>query len=296
MGSYIVVGAGPVGRETARLLAGEGHKVTLTSRNAGSLDAGPVRTVSADATDADALARLSDGADAIFMCAMAAYDRWPTDFFPILDGTVQAAEAVGAKLLIVGNVYGYGENAPNPLTPDRALDPTTRKGIVRSIMWERAFRSKAPAIEIRAGDFLGPDAVTYFSLLALPSLLKGGAVGFLGSFDQPHAWSYTKDVARTLVAASRYEGDWNRAFMAPVQHATVRELIAKVAAIRNLVMPELNVLPPATLQAIGAGEMIEMAYQFEKPLLVDTTETETLLGVSASNLDDMLEDNLRDFK
>lgn len=51
------------------------------------MDAGAVRTVSTDATDVEALARLSDGADAIFMCAMAAYHRWQTDFFPILDGT-----------------------------------------------------------------------------------------------------------------------------------------------------------------------------------------------------------------
>ncbi|MHC2569812.1 NAD(P)H-binding protein [Rhizobium leguminosarum] len=295
MGSYIVVGAGPVGRETARLLAEEGHQVTLTSRNVGSADAG-VRTVSADATDAEALARLGDGADAIFMCAMAAYHRWPTDFFPILDGTVQAAETVGAKLLIVGNVYGYGQNAPNPLTAEGVLDPTTRKGTVRAIMWERALRSKVPALEIRPGDYLGSGAVTYFGLLALPSLLKGTDVGFLGSFDEPHAWSYTKDVARTLVAASKYEGAWDRAFMAPVQHATVRELVTKVAAIRNLPVPDMKILPPSTLEAIGAGEMIEMSYQFEKPLLVDASETETLLKVAASDLDEMLEDTLREFK
>ena len=46
MSHYVIVGAGPVGRETARLLAEEGHSVILTSRNAGSLNAGDVRTVS----------------------------------------------------------------------------------------------------------------------------------------------------------------------------------------------------------------------------------------------------------
>jgi NAD(P)-dependent dehydrogenase (short-subunit alcohol dehydrogenase family) len=53
---YVVVGAGPVGREMARLAAEEGRDVVLTSRRAGSIQAGSVRTVSADATDPSQLA------------------------------------------------------------------------------------------------------------------------------------------------------------------------------------------------------------------------------------------------
>ena len=78
MNSYVVVGAGPVGRETARLLAEQGHRVILTSRNAGAIDLPAVRTVSADATDAVELARISKGADVLFMCAMAPYDEQAT--------------------------------------------------------------------------------------------------------------------------------------------------------------------------------------------------------------------------
>ena len=215
MSRYVIVGAGPVGRETARLLAEEGHSVILTSRNAGSLSAGAVRTVSSDATDAAQLAGLAKGADAIFMCAMAAYHRWPTDFFPIMDGTVKAAEQVGARLLVLGNVYGYGAGAASPLTSDLEPDPSSRKGTTRHIMWQRARRSSIPAIEVRASDYLGQGAVTYFSLLALPSLLKNEPVSFLGDPDAAHSWSFTKDTARTLVAASRYTGEWGRAFHVP---------------------------------------------------------------------------------
>ncbi|TGS02292.1 NAD-dependent epimerase/dehydratase family protein, partial [Mesorhizobium sp. M2E.F.Ca.ET.209.01.1.1] len=111
MSFYVVVGAGPVGRETARLLGEEGHDVVLTSRSVGSNGLRNVRAVQADATDASDLARVCQGADAIFMCAMATYHRWPTDFFPIIDGTVRAAETVRAKLIVLGNLYGYGENA-----------------------------------------------------------------------------------------------------------------------------------------------------------------------------------------
>ncbi|MGY8710652.1 NAD(P)H-binding protein [Bradyrhizobium sp. 18BD] len=292
MSHYLVVGAGPVGSETARLLAEEGRSVILTSRNPGSLDIAGVRMVSADATDAAQLAELAKGADAIFMCAMAAYHRWPTDFFPIMDGTVKAAEQVGAKLLVVGNVYGYGAGATSPLTPELEPDPTSRKGTTRHIMWQRAVRSNVPAIEVRASDYLGKGAVAYFSLLALPSLLKNEPVSFLGDPDVAHAWSFTKDVAKTLIAASRFTGDWGRAFHVPSQSASVRELVCRFAVALKIDVPDLLRLTAADLEAIGFSEGIEMSYLFERPLLLDAGETEKLLGVTASSLDMMIRDTL----
>lgn len=292
MGSYVIVGAGPVGRETARLLAADGHSVILTSRNAGALDIPNVRTISSDATDAAQLAGLSKGADAIFMCAMAAYHRWPTDFFPIMDGTVKTAEQVGARLIVLGNVYGYGERAASPLTPDLEPDPTTRKGTARHIMWQRAVRSNIPALEVRASDYLGEGAVAYFTLLALPSLLRSEPVSFLGNPDAMHAWSFTKDTAKTLVAASRFTGEWGRAFHVPSQLASVRELVHKFAAALKIEVPNLLPLTPAGLEGIGFHEAIEMSYLFEKPLLVDAGDTEKLLGVTASRLDTMVRDTL----
>ncbi len=293
MGTYVIVGAGPVGRETARLLAEEGHNVVLTSRNAGSLDAANVRTISSDATDAARLAGISKGADAIFMCAMAAYHRWPTDFFPIMDGTVKAAGQVGARLIVLGNVYGYGERAASPLTPDLEPDPTTRKGTARHIMWQRAVRSNVPSLEVRASDYLGEGAVTYFSLLALPSLLRNEPVSFLGNPDAMHAWSFTKDTARTLVAASRFTaGEWGRAFHVPSQPASVRDLVKKFAAALKIEVPNLLPLTPVELERIGFHEAIEMSYLFEKPLLVDAGDTEKLLDVTASSLDTMIRDTL----
>jgi len=294
MSTYVVVGAGPVGVETARLLGEEGHDVVLTSRGVGTIDLEHVRTVQADATDAAALARISQGAEAIFMCAMAPYDRWPTDFFPIMDGVTRAAEIVGAKLVVLGNVYGYGANAMGPLRFDQPLDPTSRKGTVRTIMWQRALRASVPAIEIRPSDYLGYGAVTYFSLLALPSLLESKPVAFLGDLDANHAWAFTKDVAKTLVAASSYSGEWGRAFHVPSQHISPRELMQRTAAMLGKELPNVSTYSHAQMEAFGMHELVEMSYLFENPLLVDSSDSEATLGVKAQSLDVMIADTLRD--
>ncbi|WP_342202926.1 NAD-dependent epimerase/dehydratase family protein [Mesorhizobium carmichaelinearum] len=294
MSFYVVVGAGPVGRETARLLGEEGHDVVLTSRSIGSNALPNVRTMQADATNASDLSRICRGADAIFMCAMATYHRWPTDFFPIIDGTVRAAEAVGAKLIVLGNLYGYGENADSPLRSDLPLDPTSRKGTARTIMWQRAVRASVPAIEIRSSDYLGLGAISYFSLIALPSIVEGKPTAFIGNLDANHAWTFTRDVASTLVAASRYKGEWDRAFHVPSQYASPRELIQKTAAMLAREVLEIRSYSVAEMEAMGMHEAVEMSYLFDSPFLVDASDTEALLGVKASSLEDMIADTLRD--
>ncbi|TIO06154.1 NAD-dependent epimerase/dehydratase family protein [Mesorhizobium sp.] len=294
MSTYVVVGTGPVGLETARLLGEDGHEVVLTSRGVGSIDLKHVRAVQADATDADALARISRGADAVFMCAMAAYDRWPIDFFPIMDGVTRAAEMVNAKLIVLGNLYGYGANAKGQLRPDLPLDPTSRKGTVRTIMWQRALGAGVPAIEVRSSDYLGYGAVTYFSILALPSLLEAKPVTFLGNLDADHAWTFTKDVARTLVAASSYAGEWGRAFHVPSQHASPRDIMQKTSAMLGKKLPEVSTYSHDQMDALGMHELVEMSYLFESPLLVDSSDSETSLGVSAQSIDVMIADTLRE--
>ena len=214
--------------------------------------------------------------------------------FPIIDGTVRAAEAVGAKLIVLGNLYGYGRNGENPLRSDMPLDPNSKKGTARTIMWQRAARASVPAIEIRSSDYLGHGAISYFSLIALPSIIESKPTAFIGDLDATHAWSFTKDVASTLVAASRYTGEWGRAFHVPSQHASPRQLIRKTAAMLAREVSEIRSYSVAEMEALGMHELIEMSYLFESPLLVDSSDTEALLGVKASSLEEMLADTLRD--
>lgn len=293
MTKYVVVGVGPVGTETARLLAEAGHDVVLASRSVSPSAIENVEAVQVDATDAKALASISKGAETIFMCAMAPYHRWPTDYFPIADGVTKAAEAVGAKQVIAGNCYCYGENAASPLRWDTPIDPTTRKGAVRTIMWQRALRSEVPAIEVRSGDYLGQNVIATFTLLVLPNLLAGKPVTFLGDIDASHAWAYTKDVARTLVAASNYRGEWNRAFHAPSQHASPREVIHKAATMLGKSVPEIGAYTIAQLAEHGMQELVEMIYLFDRPQLIDSSDAASELGIQAQSLEVMIADTVR---
>jgi len=297
MALFVVVGAGPVGREVARLLVAEGHSVRLISRTGMGIPGDGVENVHLDARDGEALARISSSAEAIFMCAMAPYTRWPTDFPPIMDGVLTAAKRVGARLLIAGNVYGYGEQARSTLTPDLPLAPTSIKGRVRVAMWRSALSSGVPVIEVRASDYLGQGAGSLFTLAGLPSLLAGNEVVLPGDMEVPHAWTFTKDVARTLVAASRYSGDWGRAFHVPSWHVSVRGLVHRFSISLGVIMPDLRSLSLRQVSVLAQEDELmreigEIYYLLEKPYFLDATDTERLLGVVASSPDLLVEDTL----
>jgi len=96
------------------------------------------------------------------------------------------------------------------------------------------------------------------------------------------------------VAASRYTDEWGRAFHVPSQYASPRELVRKAAAMLGREVSDLRSYAVSEMEALGMQEVVEMRYLFDRPLLVDSSDTEHLLGVTASSLDAMIADTLRD--
>ena len=52
----------------------------------------------------------------------------------------------------------------------------------------------------RGADYVGPQAQSHLGDRVAPRLLAGKNVQVLESPDTPHTWTYTRDMARTLVA------------------------------------------------------------------------------------------------
>jgi hypothetical protein len=68
----------------------------------------------------------------------------------------------------------------------------------------------------------------------------------------------------------------------------------KTAAMLRREVSEVRSYSVSEMEALGMHELIEMSYLFERPLLVDSSDAEALLGVKASGLEVMIADTLRD--
>jgi nucleoside-diphosphate-sugar epimerase len=292
MALHVIVGKGPVGSATARVLRERGEQVRIVSRSGGD---GPEH-VALDATDAAALIRAAAGAAVVYNCANPAYHRWPVDWPPLAAALLDAAEATGAVLVTTGNLYGYGPVA-GPITDDLPLAATGTKGRVRARMWTDALaRHEAGRVrvtEARASDFYGPGVGDQSHLTRqLPAIRKGRMAWVLGDPDAPHSWTYVPDVARTLVRLGEDERAWGRAWHVPTaEPLSQREAIGRLCRAAGVDPVRVRQIPWAVVRAAGAAvpllrELRETRHQVDAPFVLDSSRTTAVFGEEPTPLDD----------
>lgn len=307
--SALVIGAtGGIGGEVARVLKARAWAVRALHRDADRVRAREpgLDWVQGDAMDAASVCRAAEGVSVIVHAVNPpGYRNWAGLVLPMLDSTIAAATASGARVLLPGTVYNYGPDAGDAVGEDAPQNPVTRKGAIRVEMerrLERADSAGATALIVRAGDFYGPSSGNNW--------LTQGMVPTSGPlkrvFDPAHhgtghAWAYLPDLAETMVrllerrdelaAFERFHfgGTWvddNRVFAEGIRKAAGRPN----APIRAFPWAVVHALAPFHETA---GEMREMIYLWQRPLrLVDAKLRRFLGQVPATPLDAALRTTL----
>jgi nucleoside-diphosphate-sugar epimerase len=290
---HLILGAGPVGRATASLLARRGDDVVLASRSGTGPELPGVRRLALDASDAPALTRAATGAAVIYNCMNpGGYTRWETEWPPLQTAMLAAAGSTGAVLATVSNLYMHGPQSQGAvLTPESPEDGTDHKGLLRGAMDREALAAhrsgRIRTVIVRASDYVGAGVgPNGMGTRLVPGALAGKRAVFLGDPDQPHSWTDVADVAATLVAAAADPRVHGRVWFAATNPPrTQRELLAEVLAAVGKPMVQTARLPGWALKALGAmvpfvRELQGVQYQFTRPWVIDSEATERELGIT----------------
>jgi nucleoside-diphosphate-sugar epimerase len=301
---HVIVGKGPIGSTTAQQLLEDGAQVRVLSRS-GAPAPDDLRSladadhVAVDASDAEALSRACAGADVVYNCVNPAYHRWATDWPPVADALLTAAETHDAVLVTAANLYVYGP-VRGTMTERTPLRSTDTKGRVRAAMWEQALArheaGRVRATEVRASDYLGPRALvtSHVGERLLAPVLAQKTVRPVGDVDQQHSWTYLPDLARALVAAGATEAAWGSPWHAPSPPPrTYREVAESVARAAGVASPRISPLPMWAVGAVGVvnpmmREIHRIGYQFTEPFVMGSTESEQVLGVAPTDWDEIV--------
>ncbi|MDT4908003.1 MAG: hypothetical protein QOI69_1244 [Pseudonocardiales bacterium] len=290
MALHVIVGAGPVGSAVARELLAKGEKVRMVTRSGSGLDG--TDKVAADAGDAARLSELAGGAAAIYNCVNPPYYRWATDWPPVANALLAAAESSGAVLATTGNLYGYG-HVGAAMTEATPLAATGTKGRVRNQMSRDAFAAheagRIRTFEVRGSDYLGGKNI--LSVIIVPALRKGRTAFVPADLDAPHTWTNIEDVAKLLVVGAADERAWGRAWHVPSAPAcSVRELTA-IAARQLGAQAKVRSMPVSVLWSVGlfnreVRELRETQHQFRKPFILDSSAAEATFGLQPASLEE----------
>jgi nucleoside-diphosphate-sugar epimerase len=305
MSEYLVVGAGATGGSVARLLAEQDNEVRLITRSGSGPDHPLISRIAADASDAETIGGLALGCHAIFNCANPRYHRWSTDWPPIAHALLVAAERSGSVLVTLGNLYPYGR-PEGPMSTDSPFLADYEKAQVRARMWTDSLEAhdsgRIRATEVRASDFVGPHSQSVLGDRVIPRVLRGKGCQVIGNPDQPHSWTYTGDVAATLVECARNPPAWGRAWHVPTNPArTQREAIDDIADVAGVPRVRISTIPSVAIRAMGVfspmmRELPKTAYQFTAPFVIDDSATRRVFGLQPTEWTEVLRTTIESYR
>jgi nucleoside-diphosphate-sugar epimerase len=294
--TVLVLGAtGGIGGETARQLRAAGWHVRALHRDPARVSASApgFEWRAGDAMNAADVLDAARGVDVIVHAVNPpGYRRWSELVLPMMDHTIAAARATGARIVLPGTVYNFGPDAFPAPREDAPQRPVTRKGAIRVDMERRLERAAAQGVRslvVRAGDFFGPQAANnWFAAIVKPGV-PATVIRNPGRARTGHQWAYLPDVAATIVrllalddgttAFERFhmDGHWD------ATGSEMAEAIRRVVAAHTGRAPRIARFP-WTLAMLASPfvtllrELREMRYLWQVPLRLDNAKLVGVLG------------------
>lgn len=198
---------GSIGSAIARKLMARGQPVRALVRDPRAAAAAwnrrdGIEWIAGDAMDRGAVVRAAEGAGTIIHAVSPpGYRNWSELVLPMIDNSIAAARAAGARIVLPGTVYNF-DPAETPLLEDHSPQrPKTEKGRIRAELERRLedVSGECPVLIVRAGDYIGPDARSSWFAQAL--VRPGGPVRRLihPGKGAGHSWAYLPDLAEAFV-------------------------------------------------------------------------------------------------
>lgn len=290
----LVLGAtGGIGGAVARKLLARGWRIRALNRDAAkaSRSEPAFEWVQGDAMNTGDVLRAAEGVGLIVHAVNPpGYRDWEKLVLPMIDNTIAAARAVGARIVLPGTVYNFGPDALPAPTEESPQHAVTKKGAIRVEMERRlkaASQSGTGVIVVRAGDFFGPGvtANSWFSSCLVTSGKPVGTIKNLARRGIGHQWAYLPDVAETIAqlveradrlqpfAVYHMEGFWD------ADGKQMAEAIKRVAGGKAKIGSFPWWIVPLVAPFVPVMQEIkEMRYLWKVPLRMRNTKLTAELG------------------
>jgi nucleoside-diphosphate-sugar epimerase len=307
LSNHVVFGTGAIGRAIMEELVKRGESVRMVNRS-GRLDEAPagIEVIASDLYNPASVREATRDAKVVYHASQPRYYEWPEKFPPLQKSIIEGLTGSDAKLVIVENLYLYGE-VQGPITEDLPYNAHTRKGKVRAELSNAALDAhRAGKVRVaigRASDYFGPWGVnSAMGGIVFYNLLKGKPAQIAGSATKPHTFTYTLDFGKALVILGERDDADSQAWHVPndIPRITQGEMIqmiademggkARIQAAGKFMMSLIGLFVPEV------KESVEMMYEFEQPFVVDSSKFEKTFGMKATPMREAINDTVAWYK
>ena len=282
-----ILGAnGTIGSLLAKELTAYTNAIRLVSRNPKKVNETD-ELFPADLSDDAQVEKAIAGSDVVYLLVGFEYtlkvwqEKWPK----LMRATIDACIKHNAKLVFFDNVYSYDVNAIPHMTEESAINPSSKKGKVRSdivdMMMKEVKAGKLTALIARSADFYGPNNEKSFLIeVVYKNIKKGKKPNWFINADKKHSFTYTPDAAKATAILGNTLDAYNQVWHLPTDNAPITgrqmiELFTTEMQAKNRVF----ILPMWLLKLLGLfiplmREMPEMMYQYDRDYYFDSTKFE----------------------
>jgi nucleoside-diphosphate-sugar epimerase len=297
-----------MGTGIARQLIAHGKTNIRMVNRSGKVPAGlatgaQIEVVKGDLYHVESVRTVTKDAAVVYQAAQPGYTEWQEKFPPLQAAIVDGVAFNNAKLIVVENLYMYGE-VSGPIHEGLPYAAYTRKGKVRAQMAEALFAAhKAGKLRMaiaRGSDFFGPNDPVSGDLTFYPAL-AGKTVNAVGNLDMPHTYTFTEDFSKAMVILGERDEALGQAWHVPnaptVTTRQYMELIFKAAGKPfNVRTGSKMMLTMIGLFVPNVREIVEMYYEFATPFVVDHSKFVKAFGNHATPLEEAVEKTVRWFR
>ena len=305
---HVVLGTGAIGRAVMEELIKRGEPVRMVNRS-GQMDEVPagVEVIASDLYDQAKVKEVTRDAQVVYQASQPSYNEWPEKFPLLQKSIIDGLTESGAKLVIIENLYMYGDANGKPMTEDMPYNAHTRKGRVRGEISTAAFNAhkggRLRVTSARGGNFFGPWGTdSSMGARAFYPLLSGKPAQLIGHTDLPHSHTYVKDFGMALVILGERDEADGQAWHVPndTPKITQGELVRMFAEEAG-VEPKISSMGKLMMTIGGlfipeAKETVEMMYEFDKPFIIDSSKFEKAFGMKATPMREAIRETVNWYK
>ncbi len=290
-----ILGAGgTIGTDLAKALTQYTDRIRLVSRNPKKINPTD-ELLAADLSHSEEVNKAVAGSEVVYLTVGYDYsiktwrDKWPAT----MRNVIAACQQQGAKLVFFDNVYLYDCDHLNPMTEETPILPCSKKGAVRAeiagMLMDAVRAGTLTALIARAADFYGPgNDKSVLVETVVKNLKKGKAANWFASLNHVHTFTYTPDAAQATALLGNTPDAYGQVWHLPThpQPLTGKQWVDLFAQEMHA-KPKASALPTWMMGILGLfipimTELKEMAYQYDRDYVFDSTKFTKRFGTEAT--------------